>query len=297
MNWKLDKLERKSSFNLFQGLVAQVDTTLGIDSLASSTIPDSLLIDPASGQQTIVIDFDSGNDPQLEDLLGDSTCVLPPEWKWTAVLSVIHLLDRGSVGRGTVRFGSTAGRLNWVFAWGQNHDEWNAVRVPATTIQSGRIWKSVVKFSGIANIPAGPYRSGAWGQQRREIHGKQVQGLLSKDHPEFIESAQKQFELDARAYYDEWLDDYSPRFCSLRCVHLAPPIIKLARWGSICNGLEVLPSRELAVQADAGRQASWEVHWTCHGRCWYGSVGQRRCCERVEGQGRPARQGARQHLR
>jgi hypothetical protein len=208
MDWKLDKLERKSSYNLFQGLVAQVDTTLGIDSLASSTIPDSLLIDPASGQQTIVIDFDSGNDPQLEDGLDDASCVLPPDWKWTDVLSVIHLLDRGSVGRGTVWFGSTAGRLNWAFAWGQNHDEWNAVRAPAKTIQPGRIWKSVVKFSGIANIPAGPYRSGAWGQQRREIHGKQVQGLLSKDHPEFIESAQKQFELDGRAFCDERLDDY-----------------------------------------------------------------------------------------
>ena len=75
MNWKLDKLERKSSYNLFQGLVAQVDTTLGVDSLACSTIPDNLLIAPPSSGQTFVIDYDSFREPLLTDTQGRPTLV------------------------------------------------------------------------------------------------------------------------------------------------------------------------------------------------------------------------------
>ena len=120
--------------------MAQVDATLGVNSLAKSRIPDDCFIYPLRPGVTIVFNFETGEDPQFKDGASDTlTFILPPEFQWNRILSVMHVIDRGSVGRGTVWFGSTVGKLCWAFAWGQNHDEWGALRYSAKQVSGGRL--------------------------------------------------------------------------------------------------------------------------------------------------------------
>ena len=82
------------------------------------------------------------------------------------------------------------GRMKWAHAWGVFHDEWNALKDSAKKSSSGRIWNSIVKFSGLANLHISPFKSGAWGRQMQEVHQKQVAGLLSPTSDEFNDAAQ-----------------------------------------------------------------------------------------------------------
>ena len=168
---------------------------------------------------------------------GESHLILPDDFAWPDVLAVQHVLDRGSVGRCAVWYGGTRGNMLWSWRWGQNHDDWNAVKAAAHDVEGGRIWSAIVKFSGVMNIHVGPFKSGAWGRQLQEIHHKLKSGLLDPTSDQFNAVAQKQFELDGLAYdgfdHGNWVDNYWERFCNLRLILVFLFIVKFARWGSI----------------------------------------------------------------
>ena len=239
-NFRLDKLERKSGFHLMRGLAAQLDPVTGTDTFKASKIPDDLHIDKVSAASKVFIDFASGEDPRVQigpDGESQTHLILPTDWKWADVLAILHVLDRGSVGRCAVWYGGTKGRMLWSWRWGQNHDDWNAVKATAHEVDGGRIWASIVKFSGIMNLHCGPFKSGAWGRQLQEVHQKLKNGLLSVDSDAFRYVAQKQFELYGEAFWDapgnSTLANSWDRFCNLRLIVIFMHIVKFARWGSI----------------------------------------------------------------
>ena len=234
--FRLDTLERKAGYALMRGLAAQLDGITGTNTFARSTIPDNVRISCVRSGHTVVVEV--GADPYIIDPDGNIVLILPADFRWSDLLAVLHVLDRGSVGRCAVWHGGTKGRLLWMWKWGPNHDDWNAVKGSAKSVAGGRIWAAIVKLSGIVNIHVGPFKSGAWGRQLREVHKKLVGGLLSPESDKFAFVAQKQFELDGFALMrglerGEWVDNYWQRFVDMRFVKVFMYIIKFARWGSI----------------------------------------------------------------
>lgn len=50
-------------------------------------------------------------------------------------------------------------KLCRVWSWGPFHDQWNSIKMA--------IWRAVVRFSSVANINHGPFRSGCWGKGKQ----------------------------------------------------------------------------------------------------------------------------------
>ena len=66
---------------------------------------------------------------------------------------------------------------------------WNSVKQAAKNGKRS-MWKAVVRFSNVANLNFGPFRSGCWGKRKQgfgELHG-QAQHVFSI----FRDAAQKQ---------------------------------------------------------------------------------------------------------
>lgn len=143
-----------------------------------------------------------------------------------------HILDRGSTGSALCWFAQHK-KLCWVWSWGPFHDQWNSIKQAAKRCRGGEIWRAIVRFSSVANINHGPFRSGCWGKGKQTA----LRNYMTKNtvHSErFRAAAQQQAALKgAPITNDDEYDSWWTFLNSLPSCHAAGPICKFARWPPI----------------------------------------------------------------
>ena len=100
-NFVLDRIERKSAHAVLRGVCAQLDGVLGPNVAKRSMVPASCRIDPVQSHQERVT-ADDGVALVLDKKTDVGSLVLPDTFLWRHVLSTVHTLDRGSIGRAAV---------------------------------------------------------------------------------------------------------------------------------------------------------------------------------------------------
>ena len=120
----------------------------------------------------------------LEDLhTGIQQRMFPANWSVRNQFTSNHTVDRCGIGVGACGFAQGQG-MTWVTHYGVFHDIWNSIRNSAKTVEKGRGWRFIHRFTGICNMNHGPMRSGAW----RRMKEKRVQAYEqthNKDSPDF----------------------------------------------------------------------------------------------------------------
>ena len=111
--------------------------------------------------------------------------------------------------------------------------EWNSIKQSAKGYQNGKFWRSVIRFSSIANLNHGPYRSSAWGKMKQESHAD-FMAKHTMASEEFRRAARMTAWLLGQDIDDA--GDWAPfwqRLSTLPSCHESGPALKFARWMSI----------------------------------------------------------------
>lgn len=227
-----DKLERKSAHSILRALFAQLQGVFGEGIVQRCRIPAHCHIWRLAAGEARVVDDSGVSRVQKSD--GTVSEVLPPDFRLQDVTTIMSVVDRGTVGRAALWFIGTHGRTAMGWKFGVCHDEWNALKNASKkcVVERSSLWTYLVKFSGIANINHGPYRSGRWGKEKQTTHAKLCNGLITKESARFLHAAEKQALLEGRDPATS-LELMWQRFGSLPSCVEAGPVLKFARWMSI----------------------------------------------------------------
>ena len=229
--WTRDKLERRSAWSELRAVSRMLEAALGPDALPRSHVPAECTVRPGmTYEKRCMI---NGYWVFTDTRDGTHTTVLGPDFDVRDRLVVNHCIDRGSIGAAGLGFAiSDVTGLMWPVHFGEHHDRWNAVKAAMKTTRGGVLWRSIVKFSSVANLGFGPFRSGAWRSQMRE-HLAALVAVGPTD--EFRDAARNQGLLQPRRFTtasdpDSWWHIFGtmPPF-----TESGPPILKFQRWFSV----------------------------------------------------------------
>ena len=166
-----DRLDRISSWATLKVLLKQVDD-LGIrnawsrSSLASDVVVRRLV--PPTEFRV------EGDGPAVASVVenGSRVCrqIIPRGFDVRSQLMITHVIDRGSSGAAPLYYACGAVGKCWCIRNGIQHDLCNAAKTAGKKHNGAMIWKSVIKFSSVQNLPYGPFRSGAWGRLMQDEH-------------------------------------------------------------------------------------------------------------------------------
>ena len=238
--WVADRIERRAAWCTMRTIVAMMETSIGPGLLARSALPLNLRCIMRLAPNEIREETATGW--QVRGGAHPPMAVIPDNWNAKSVLFVNHTVDRCAVGGAGLAHAMASRHLLWTTHWGRFHDSWNCVRTSAKQARGGAIWRAVVKFCDIANLPFGPYRSGAWRAQMQE-HLTFLSNTLSQDHPEFQRAAARQAQLQRDRFASELdpLPHWWRFFCRLpTCTVGGGPALKFSRWWSIIECWRIL---------------------------------------------------------
>ena len=249
-----NKLLRVATHALFRCLVTQMEG-VAPDIVNRSRLPADVLVRTLADRDEVVVSMPDMSLRIVNERTRVVRRVFPRNWDPRSVAISNHVLDRGSTGSALAWFAQKI-QLLWTFVFGVFHDLSNSIKQAAKKTKQGKTWNRVVRFSSIANLNFGPFRSGAWGK------GKQVALVrlleVTTSHcPRFREAAFKQASLlgqapSTDADYDAWYGFMSEL---PSCVE-AGPQCKFARWLSVqeCwdyHRKEIWLVREVLMEIDA----------------------------------------------
>ena len=229
--WTHDKLERRSSWSELRAVTRMLEAALGPDVVSRSRVPTECTVRPGKLYEKRCMV--NGYWVFVDTRDGSHAMGVGPDFDVRDRLCINHCIDRGSIGTGGLAFAiSDVTSLMWPVHFGEHHDRWNAVKAAMKTTRGGLIWRSIVKFSSVANLGFGPFRSGSWRSQMRE-HLHRLVEMGPTD--EFRDAARHQGLFQPRLFAnasdpDSWLHMFStmPPFTTS-----GPPILKFQRWLSV----------------------------------------------------------------
>ena len=278
--WVADKLERKSGHAAIRTITAMLETVCGPNVLERSKLPSALAgimrLPPGSRREM------HDNRWCIESEGGDVTPIIPAGWQSSEVFIVGHGVDRCKVGGSGLAFAMVSQHLCWHPWWGRFHDSWNGINTSSKKTRGGVIWKVLLKFTDVANLPFGPYRSGALKSQLQQTLTT-LTSTMSEDDPDFQRAAQRQQALERdrfvgpNAMRNWWL--WFSRLPS--CTVGGGPALMFSRWWSAIQCWRMLRKewfllepvlRELGKdfsQAEAAadeRTAQWDTTLTEHAK-------------------------------
>ena len=168
---------------------------------------------------------------------GTERRVIPNGFDVRNLLLLNHCIDRGSIGCAALAYCLGPANQLWMVHWGTFHDGWNVVKSACKATQSGHVWKAIVRFSSVANLGFGPFRSGSWRVLMRETLCRLAE-QLGPDDRAFQEAASLQAALEPQRFQhgSDSFEDWWHAFTTLpSCCHGAAPILKFARWFSVSD--------------------------------------------------------------
>ena len=130
--------------------------------------------------------------------------------------------------------------------WGRFHDIWNSVKnagkkkIIDSTGAVVCIWTSVIRFSSIANINHGPFRSGCWGRGKQATVRK-IEGSMNGRSAVVREAIIEQCRLLGIPVptTDEGFEEFfQTQLLLAASAHSAGSILKFARWKSVVDNWE-----------------------------------------------------------
>ena len=242
-----DELQREGAHCLLKTLYAQVgDIVKG--GLSACVPPESLFISAFA-----TVHERAWKDGRLycqATADGDRTVVIPDSMltvdDFKKQLKFINnTLDRCPTNSCMMNFCIFSASMCMTAYWGRFHDIWNSVKNSATknmVLQdgSGRVvclWTSVVRFSSIANINHGPFRSGCWGRGKQATV-KRMEGSMSGRSAAVREviSAQCRLLGTPEPMTDESFEEmFRDKVLLAPSAHAAGSILKFARWKSVSD--------------------------------------------------------------
>ena len=244
-----DKLQREGAHCLLKTLYAQgSDIVKG--GLSACVPPESLYI--------------SAFDSQHERAWNEGRLYVTLDGSKVAVISgsmltvdgfkkqlkfINNTLDRCPTNSCMLNFCIFAQNICITANWGRFHDIWNSVKNAAKKkllLQdgSGRVvclWTSVVRFSSIANINHGPFRSGCWGRGKQATV-KRIEGSMSGRSAAVREviSAQCRLLGTPEPTADEGFEEmFRDKVLLAPSAHEAGSILKFARWKSVSDNWDL----------------------------------------------------------
>ena len=235
--WAAGKLVRSAAFHQLQATACAVTHTTGL-SMREWMCPGWMwhLLKPHLDGEGRVLRPDGGAlVRRLVDSGGGSytQTYAPHGWadtKWP----VLNLtLDHCTVGSsGAYYLLSQQYLLHVSFDW--FHELWNNVKNAAKRTQKGCIWHAILGFMVIANYNHGPFRSGAWFQEKKELlklymathtaHSTDFQEVVAKIAKDFGNMPCQTAEEQSQVF---------EHMRALRSFNEKGPTLKLQRWGSI----------------------------------------------------------------
>ena len=188
--WVQDRVERHAAHASLRAVFAMVGACCGPRLLERSALPPELQgimrLNVTETRKSTDAGWCVGGGGR-DDLVP----VIPPGWRSRDVFIVNHTVDRCGIGASGLAFAMARQQLLWGVHWGRFHDSWNAIKSASKRAVGGAIWRGLVRFSGVANLPSGPYRSGPWKAQMQDTLTS-LTSLLSADEPDFQRAAARQ---------------------------------------------------------------------------------------------------------
>ena len=126
--------------------------------------------------------------------------LIPTDFDVNKLCIINNMIDRCMVGGAGMNHFMTL--MCCGTRWGPLHDSWNAIKTSAKRAHKGRIWSALVRFSGVANLPFGPFRSTAWKSQLQEAL-RSLTETLSPTSPEFERAMERQQALQPHRFADQ----------------------------------------------------------------------------------------------
>ena len=270
------RLERKSSYSLFVGVMNQLAGLVGMDAIPRFYLPKDVLVEPMRHWQSRQWDPSTEQFFLTDEREGTQVPIMPEHFDLRELYFCHHTVDRGSTGCAALHFVLGEARALMGVQWGVFHDGWNATKHAAKKSQGGEPWRHVVRFAGVANFPFGPFRSGKWGIEKQGALTELVQ-TTDCHHPRFQSAVELQAalapdpKLSPGGVHD--LDAWWKRFSELpSCTH-SGPCVKFSRWASIQDAwrfyrlewhllgyvLEHLASVAPAEETAEARTGHWEL--------------------------------------
>ena len=225
-----DKLDRAAAWATVRVLMRQV-SALGIDKpWDRSMLPPDVLARPLRPLERRERGID-GRWYIWKHRGTEGLPILPPTFDVKRQLMLCHVSDSGSVGNSGMNFSMGYVQQLWCTRFGKHHDDWNSAKAGSKQAGSGVIWKSVVRYSAVQNLPYGPFRSGAWGRLLQDtLCG--ITETMTNSAPEFVEAVHLQTMMSPER--SSWaIDDWWTFFNSLPHATSAPEVLKFARWRSV----------------------------------------------------------------
>ena len=154
-----EKLERRAAYNTIRTICGMTEAAVGGGLMNRCKLPPEMdgvmrlelgckLVRGLAGME-------------VHDASGTVTPVIPSSFSSTRLCIINNTIDRCGIGAAGMACCLSHLRMTWTAHWGPLHDSWNAIRTSAKKTRSGSIWRALVRFSGVANLPFGPFRSTA----------------------------------------------------------------------------------------------------------------------------------------
>ena len=232
--WAAGKLVRAAAFHQLQATACAVSHITGL-SMREWKCPGWLwhLLKPHLDGEGRVLLPDGALVRRLVEGGGYTQTYAPPGWAGTEWPILNLTLDHCTVGSsGAYYLLSQQYLLHVSFDW--FHELWNNVKNAAKRTQKGCIWHAVLGFMVVANYNHGPFRSGAWHQDKKDML-KMYMATHTAHSPDFQEMVQKLAQ-DFGNMPCQTAEEQSQVFENLRGLRSfneKGPTLKLQRWGSI----------------------------------------------------------------
>jgi hypothetical protein len=238
--WVADKVERRAAHATLKAVVGMIESVVGGGLLERCVLPDGVNIMKLKKHEERVTR--DGAYHILDTNTKQTQPVLPVDFQVKGLPVVNHTIDRCGIGAAAMHFAMSAKLVLWAVHWGPLHDQWNAIKTACKLASGGAVWAAITKFSGVCNLPFGPFRSSAWKTFMQNALNSLSQ-RLGQHSVEFIAAVERQMVLQP----DRFQGDSDPFscwwefFCRLpTCCDNPTAALKFARWFSIGECWEAL---------------------------------------------------------
>ena len=140
-----DKLTRETTWSLLRCVWAQIQLITDVP-LSESTLPDTLLIDPLTNSRQVLTHTADGL--VITEAGADTRPVFPADFTCRMFMTMVHIIDRASVGVTMMHFMLSKGYA-WFLAFGVLHDIWNGVKAGAKDVCGGKWWRKILQFVSV----------------------------------------------------------------------------------------------------------------------------------------------------